>query len=110
MMCNIRTARINEIQGNGGIYDNIIAVLQPPLGVAAKPPGLLAPRSRGRTARSEGINMIDHTTRAFDADLHSLALKIAEMSRLDETQIRQSIEALVKRDVELARAVIAASG
>jgi len=54
--------------------------------------------------------MIDHTTRAFDADLHSLALKIAEMSRLDETQIRQSIEALVKRDVELARAVIAASG
>src|SRR5271155_3467456 len=54
--------------------------------------------------------MTDHTTRAFDADLHSLALKIAEMSRLDETQIRQSIEALVKRDVELARAVIAASG
>jgi phosphate transport system protein len=52
--------------------------------------------------------MTEHTTRAFDADLHSLALKIAEMSRLDETQIRQSIEALVKRDMALAEGVIAA--
>ena len=40
--------------------------------------------------------------------LASLALKIAEMSRLDETQIRQSIEALVKRDMALADGVIAA--
>jgi phosphate transport system protein len=54
--------------------------------------------------------MTEHTTRAFDADLHGLALKIAEMSRLDETQIRQSIEALVKRDIALANGVIAASG
>ena len=52
--------------------------------------------------------MTEHTARAFDADLHSLALKIAEMSRLDETQIRQSIEALVKRDMALADGVIAA--
>jgi len=52
--------------------------------------------------------MTEHTTRAFDADLHSLALKIAEMSRLDEAQIRQSIEALVKRDMALAEGVIAA--
>ena len=52
--------------------------------------------------------MTEHTARAFDADLHSLALKIAEMSRLDETQIRRSIEALVKRDVALAEGVIAA--
>jgi phosphate transport system protein len=55
-----------------------------------------------------GIVMIEHTTRAFDADLQSLALQIAEMSRLDETQIRQSIEALVKGDVALAKRVIAA--
>jgi phosphate transport system protein len=79
-------------------------------GETAKLPGLLALRSRGRTGRSEGINMTEHTTRAFDADLHGLALKIAEMSRLDETQIRQSIEALVKRDIALANGVIAASG
>jgi phosphate transport system protein len=52
--------------------------------------------------------MTEHTTRAFDADLHSLALRIAEMSRLDEAQIRQSIEALVKRDMALAEGVIAA--
>jgi phosphate transport system protein len=52
--------------------------------------------------------MIEHTTRAFDADLHSLALKIAEMSRLGETQIRKSIEALVNRDVALAKSVVAA--
>jgi phosphate uptake regulator len=52
--------------------------------------------------------MTEHTTRAFDADLHSLALKTAEMSRLDETQIRHSIEALVKRDMALAEGVIAA--
>jgi len=52
--------------------------------------------------------MIEHTARAFDTDLRQLALKIAEMSRLDETQITQAIEALVKRDVALAKRVIAA--
>jgi phosphate transport system protein len=56
-----------------------------------------------------GIVMIEHTTRAFDADLQTLALQIAEMSRLDEAQIRQSIEALVKGDIALARRVIAAN-
>jgi phosphate uptake regulator len=30
------------------------------------------------------------------------------MSRLDEAQIRQSIEAIVKRDIDLAKSVIAA--
>jgi phosphate transport system protein len=52
--------------------------------------------------------MIEHTTRAFDADLQSLTLKIAEMSRLSESQIRQSIEALVNCDVALAESVVAA--
>jgi phosphate transport system protein len=55
-----------------------------------------------------GIAMVEHTTRAFDTDLQTLALKIAEMSRLDEAQIRQSIEAIMKRDVALAKSVIAA--
>jgi hypothetical protein len=45
-----------------------------------------------------GIAMVEHTTRAFDTDLQTLALKIGEMSRLDEAQIRQSIEAIMKRD------------
>jgi len=52
--------------------------------------------------------MIDHTARAFDADLQQLALKIAEMGRLDGTQIAQAIEALVMRDTALAKRVIAA--
>jgi phosphate transport system protein len=52
--------------------------------------------------------MVEHTTRAFDTDLQTLALKIVEMSRLDEAQIRQSIEAIVKRDIDLAKSVIAA--
>jgi phosphate transport system protein len=55
-----------------------------------------------------GVVMIEHTARAFDTDLHELAFKIVEMSRLDETQIAHAIEAFVKRDVALARRVIAA--
>jgi phosphate transport system protein len=50
----------------------------------------------------------EHTIRAFDADLRDLAVKIAEMGRLDEEQIADAIEALVKRDTALAERVIAA--
>jgi phosphate transport system protein len=46
--------------------------------------------------------MIEHTARAFDVDLRELAKKISDMSCLDETQIRDAIEALGKRDVALA--------
>jgi len=52
--------------------------------------------------------MIEHTTRAFDADLQELAGKIAEMGRLDGEQIADAIDALVKRDTALAKRVIAA--
>jgi phosphate transport system protein len=52
--------------------------------------------------------MIEHTTRAFDADLQELARKIAEMGRLDGEQIADAIDALVKRDTALAKRVIAA--
>ncbi len=52
--------------------------------------------------------MIEHTTRAFDADLHELARKIAEMGRLDDAQIADAIAAWVKRDAALAKRVIAA--
>ena len=50
--------------------------------------------------------MVNHTTRAFDADLQELARKIAEMGGLAEKQITAAIEALGKRDVALARDVI----
>ncbi len=52
--------------------------------------------------------MTDHTVRAYDADLSELSRKIGDMSRLDEKQIREAIEALEKRDMALARLVIAA--
>jgi phosphate transport system protein len=52
--------------------------------------------------------MIEHTTRAFDADLQELVHKIAEMGRLDGEQIADAIDALVKRDTALAKRVIAA--
>jgi phosphate transport system protein len=51
--------------------------------------------------------MVEHTTRAFDADLHELARKISEMGRLDGTQIADAIDALVKRDTALAKRVVA---
>ncbi len=51
--------------------------------------------------------MVDHTIRAFDADLQQLAAKVAEMGRLDGEQIADAIVALVKRDTALAERVIA---
>ena len=41
--------------------------------------------------------MIEHTTRAFDSDLHELARKIAEMGRLDGEQIADAIDGLFPR-------------
>ena len=51
--------------------------------------------------------MIEHTTRAFDTELRELARKIAEMGRLDGEQITDATGALVKRDIALAKRVIA---
>ena len=39
--------------------------------------------------------MVDHTIRAFDADLQQLAGKIAEMGRLDSEQIADAIAAFL---------------
>ena len=50
--------------------------------------------------------MIDHTARAFDADLQELARKIAEMGGHAETQVTDAIEALMKNDIALAKRVI----
>jgi phosphate transport system protein len=50
--------------------------------------------------------MTEHTTKAFDTDLQSLARMISEMGGLAERQIVRSIEALQKRDATLAQATI----
>lgn len=52
--------------------------------------------------------MVIHTIRAFDTDLQELAKKIAEMGRLDDEQIASAAEALIERDIALARRVISA--
>jgi phosphate transport system protein len=50
----------------------------------------------------------DHTVRSFDDDLKRLDHLIAEMGGLAEVQLAGAIEALVRRDVELATAAAAA--
>jgi phosphate transport system protein len=50
--------------------------------------------------------VIEHTTRAFDADLGDLAGKIKEMGRIDARQIEDAITALRTHDEELAKRVI----
>lgn len=54
--------------------------------------------------------MIVHTIRALDADLQELARRIAEMGCLDDQQIADAAEAIINRDIALARRVISADG
>jgi phosphate transport system protein len=48
----------------------------------------------------------EHTIKAFDSDLQDLARMVAEMGGLAEKEIADSVDALAKRDTELARRVI----
>ncbi len=51
--------------------------------------------------------MVEHTVKAFDDEIGALRGLIAEMGGLAEVAIAQSVEALVKRDNDLAALVIA---
>ena len=51
--------------------------------------------------------MSDHIAKAFDVDLHDLNRMVAEMGGLAEKEISDSVQALVRRDSDLARKVIA---
>jgi phosphate transport system protein len=51
--------------------------------------------------------MVEHTLKAFDADLQELTGKVAEMGGLAEREIADSIQALTKRDIDLAKRVVA---
>jgi phosphate transport system protein len=51
--------------------------------------------------------MVEHTLKAFDADLQELTRKVAEMGGLAEREIADSIQALTKRDIDLAKRVVA---
>jgi phosphate transport system protein len=48
----------------------------------------------------------EHTTRAFDEDLQELTRLVSEMGGLAERQIRQSVDALIRRDAELGSRLI----
>jgi phosphate transport system protein len=50
--------------------------------------------------------MTEHTAKAFDADLQEITRKVAEMGGLAEREVADSIEALTKRDLELAKSVV----
>jgi phosphate transport system protein len=52
--------------------------------------------------------MLEHTSKAFDADLHELAGQILEMGGLVEKQIGDAIGALTKHDLAVAQQIIAA--
>jgi phosphate transport system protein len=52
--------------------------------------------------------MNEHTAKAFDADLQELMQKVAEMGGLAEKLIGEAVAALTRRDVELAKRVVAA--
>ncbi|MBI4273588.1 MAG: phosphate transport system regulatory protein PhoU, partial [Rhizobiales bacterium] len=51
--------------------------------------------------------MPDHTLKIFDEELQQLTRKVAEMGGLAEKEIADSVEALVRRDLDLAKRVIA---
>jgi phosphate transport system protein len=51
--------------------------------------------------------MTEHTAKSFDTDLQELTRKVAEMGGLAEREVADAIQALTKRDAELASRVVA---
>ena len=54
------------------------------------------------------MDFSEHTTRVFDTDLVELTQLVAQMGGLAQKQVTDSIDALSRRDIALARHVIAA--
>ena len=53
------------------------------------------------------MTMLEHTIKAFDADLQDLVRVVAEMGGLAEKQIGDAFQALDRRDIGLAERVVA---
>ncbi len=65
-------------------------------------------RLRTMCRRSDGIfEMVNHTIRAFDADLESLDRHISEMGGIAEKMLADAMDALASMNTELAQRVIA---
>jgi len=56
------------------------------------------------------MNVSDHTQRVFDSDLSKLTQMVAEMGGLAQKQVTDSIDALARHDIALARRVIDLDG
>jgi phosphate transport system protein len=54
------------------------------------------------------MNISEHTTRVFDTDLIKLRQLVAQMGGFAQKQVTDAIDALTRRDVDLARQVITA--
>src|SRR5204862_5196939 len=72
-----------------------------------------APRTTSPAGSADGgkvymTMMNEHTAKAFDSDLQELTRKVAEMGGLAEREIADSIQALTRRDTNLAMRVVAA--
>jgi phosphate transport system protein len=52
--------------------------------------------------------MNEHTAKAFDVDLQEITRMVAEMGGLAEKQIADSVDALARRDADLAQRVVGA--
>src|SRR5215469_15905499 len=50
--------------------------------------------------------MADHTVAAFDADLANLARMIVEMHQRVEKGLKDAVEALIRNDAQLVKAVL----
>jgi phosphate transport system protein len=62
---------------------------------------------RPRKGAQKVTTMMEHTIKAFDADLQDLGRMIAEMGGLAERQIGDALDALSRHDMELADIIIA---
>ncbi len=65
-------------------------------------------RDNGANNGDNVMNVSEHTTRVFDSDLIKLTQLVAQMGGFAQKQITDSIDALTRRDTNLARQVIAA--
>ena len=52
--------------------------------------------------------LTEHTAKAFDADLQEMTQKVAEMGGLAEKLVADSVAALTRRDLDLAKRIVAA--
>jgi phosphate transport system protein len=63
-------------------------------------------RSTPALARRVKATMAEHTVKAFSEELDAITQEVARMGGLAETAINDSLTAVVRRDTELAQAVI----